>query len=156
MTRTRGWTAALLLAAALGGCGGSRDEIITSETEQTLRQAELRIKESRTLSGLAKLEESLYNYHRTEHRIPERLDRLIPKYLAEIPVVEIGVRGHRDTDRVQSYPSDILRDGQLDGTRLRDTGRWGYVFNDRQVVVFVDCTHKSSRGRAWYLERGVF
>ncbi len=37
-----------------------------------------------------------------------------------------------------------------------DTGKWGYVFNESQVVVFIDCTHKSGRGRPWYQERGVY
>ena len=44
----------------------------------------------------------------------------------------------------------VLKDQQ--GIRTASEG----VGDDRQVVVFIDCTHKSSRGRGWYLERGVY
>ena len=40
----------------------------------------------------------------------------------------------------------VLRDGQVDGSRLRGTGRWGYVFTDDRIVIFVDCLKPSLRG----------
>jgi hypothetical protein len=147
----------LIGALALGAaaCRGMLREDISPEVEQTFQEADTRARESRTLSGLAKLEEGLSDYVKAEKKIPKRLEDLIPKYLAEMPTVELPVRGHQDTARVEVYPPEVLRDGRVDGSRLKDTGRWGYVFNDRQVVVFVDCTHKSGRGPAWYQERGV-
>jgi hypothetical protein len=150
-------TLAVMLAAAIGGCAipSSREDSI-HEVDENVNALEIQAAESRTMSGLAKLEESLTRYLETEKKIPERLENMIPKYLAEMPRVEIHVRGHHETDGTKNYPSTVLRDGQIDGTKLKDTGRWGYVYNDRQVVVFIDCTHKSSRGRGWYLERGVY
>ena len=145
-----------VLLAALTGCGSAmdrRDAVATSEIEKSAEAVEIQARELRTLSALAKLEEALTSYVNTEKKIPESLDVLIPKYLAEIPAVEVNVRGHRDSADVRLYKTDILRDRQIDGTRLKDSGRWGYVFNDRQVVVFVDCTHQSKRGTPWYLER---
>jgi len=149
----------LAAAAALSACAGGqsgRDEVLSSDTEKTVEQDELRVRETQTLSALAKLEEAIAAYIGAEKRIPDSLDQLVPKYLAEIPTVEIDVRGHRDNNLVQVYPASILRDGQIDGTMLKDTGRWGYVHNDRQVVIFVDCIHRSHQGRAWYQQHGVY
>lgn len=147
---------AVIMAAGMAGCSSSASQDSIKEVDANVQQLEITAGESRTLSSLAKIEESLANYIETEKKIPATLDVLIPKYLAAMPTVEIHVRGHHDTDKVQIYPSTILRDGQIDGAQLRDTGRWGYVFNDHQVIVFVDCTHRSSRGESWYLQRGVY
>lgn len=147
------------LAAILALCGCravmGRDEI-SLQVDNEVRDSERQARESRTLSSLARIESSLSDYIKIEKRIPPKLEWLIPKYMAEIPPVEIGVKGHAETSEVKIYPSDILRDGRISGARLMDTGKWGYVFNDRQVVIFVDCTHKSARGRPWYQERGVY
>lgn len=160
MRRSISWRLPVcVLAASLcaAGCRTlAKDEIITADAEANIREADFRIKETSTLSGLAKLEEAVAAYYKSENKIPGRIEDLIPKYLAEIPTADTAVRWHRESSKVQPYPSDVLRDGQVDGSRLKDTGRWGYVFNDRQVVVFVDCTHKDSRGRPWYQERGVY
>lgn len=149
--------AAFAALLSLSGCrsmfgddGGGRDS--SAEVTRTVDEVETQAKEVQTRTALAKMEEALGAYVKHERKIPEKLSDLVPKYLAEIPTVE-GVRSHRETNRVRVYPSSVLRDGQVDGTALRDSGAWGYVFNDRQVVVFVDCTHKATDGRAWYLER---
>ncbi|MBI3289273.1 MAG: hypothetical protein HYZ74_07120, partial [Elusimicrobia bacterium] len=60
------------------------------------------------------------------------------------------------TDKIEVYSPTILRDGQVDGSRIRGSGHWGYVFNDYQVVVFVDCLKPSLRGVPWYQVRGVY
>ncbi|SRR3989339_1671509 len=150
--------AALGLAAvlALAGCQalGMKDDS-SVELERNFQDSDRKVREHRTFSALAEMETALAGYLKHEKRIPERLDELIPKYMAEIPSIDLGTGNHRETKAVKYYPSDILRDGQIDGTRIRDTGRWGYVFNERQVVVFVDCTHPSSRGKAWYQEKGT-
>lgn len=157
MTTTR--AAVLLAAAALfsaSGCGTLQGESSSAnEVERNVADVELKAKEGQTLSALAKLEDSLRAYVKAERKIPEKLDELVPKYIAEIPAVAIG--SHRgESAKVRVYPPTVLRDGRVDGTKLRDSGGWGYVFNDRQVVVFVNCSHKASSGRAWYLERGAF
>ncbi|MBI5630981.1 MAG: hypothetical protein HY921_08865 [Elusimicrobia bacterium] len=152
------WLGFMILGGLLSalGCQSSRDEVISRETELNLQEADARTRELRTISGLAKLEASLSDYYKAEKHIPKALEDLIPKYLAEMPMAETGVRGHKDTTEVRIYGFDVLRGGQIDGSRLKDTGGWGYVYNDRQIVVFVDCTHKSSSGRPWYQERGVY
>lgn len=150
------WIAA---AAAFSACAGGqtdRTETMSTDTERTVQLDEVSVQDTQTLSALAKMEDAIAAYIAAEKRIPESLDALVPKYLADIPTVEIDVRGHRDTNLVKVYPASILRDGQIDGTQLKDTGRWGYVHNDRQVVIFIDCTHQSRRGRAWYQQHGVY
>ena len=160
MNRKRsGWV--LCAGLALGGCaflerGGRNDDIEGKDLSQNAINIDVHMKESRTLSALAKLETSLSDFYKAENRIPQKLDTLIPRYLAEIPTVETSVKKHKDTAAVQYYPSDVIRDGQIDGTKLKDTGRWGYSFNERQVIIFVDCTHTTSRGNPWYQERGVY
>lgn len=147
------------LAAALAsmpGCGMVKDEPASKDIAQTVQNAEVKALESRTLSSLAKLESSIAAYVEAEKKIPPNLEVLVPQYLAEIPMVELGIPRHHDSAAVKTYPSLILRDGGIDGSQLRDSGRWGYVHNDRQVVIFVDCTHRMTNGTPWYQARGVF
>ena len=145
------------VAVALSACAyisGSKE--VSPVSENVARNSDIYAQESRTLSSLATLESAIHDYIKGEGKIPGKLDDLIPKYLAEIPVTELGIRKHSDNSRVENYPSSIIRDGVIDGSELRDTGHWGYTHNDRQVIVFVDCTHTDSRGKPWYKERGVF
>lgn len=147
----------LCVVVSVSGCaslmGGS--DIGGSDFDKDASAADLRVREDRARSGLGKIEASLADYVKAEKRIPTRLEQLIPKYLGEIPTLSLPACG-RDNDRVEVYGSDILRGGQVDGSRIRGTGRWGYVFNDDRVVVFVDCLKPSSRGTPWYQERGVY
>jgi hypothetical protein len=149
------WNFGLALLLVLTGCKGLgfKDEAAV-ELERNFQDSDRKVRETRTLSGLAEMETALASFVKGERRIPERLDELMPKYLAEIPGVDIAVSGHHESSAVKYDASDILRGGQIDGTRLKDTGKWGYVHNDRQVVIFVDCTHPSSRGKPWYKEKG--
>lgn len=134
---------------------GLRDPAPTSELDHEFANSERANRESRTVSNLAALEKSLDDYVHHEGKIPEKLDLLIPKYAAEIPQADTGVRGHRASADVTYYGSGVIRDKVVDGTRLKDTGGWGYAYNSRQVIVFVDCTHASSRKRPWYREIGA-
>ena len=145
-----------LLASCSLGCSSlfSKDEA-SADFDRETSAAEARIKEDKVRSSLGRFEASIADFYKAEKRIPERLDQLVPKYLAEVPSLDLPVCG-RETDKVQVYPADILRGGQVDGSRLKGTGRWGYVYNERQVVIFVDCLKSSSHGVPWYQERGVY
>ena len=148
--------ASSLLAAGLSGCASlsSRDEASIDFDKET-GAVEARIKEDQVRSVLGRLEASIADFYKTEKRIPKNLEQLVPKYLAEIPPVNLPACG-RETDKVQVYPADVLRGGRVDGARIQGTGRWGYVHNDSRVVIFVDCLKSSSRGIPWYQERGVY
>ena len=150
-------TCFVLLLAASGGCAMMTGvEPSAKELDKNAADTDTHIRETKTLSTLAALETKIGAYIKAENKIPKDLEDLVPKYLAEIPTVELGVERHKDSSKVKVYPSEVMRDGQIDGTQLRDTGKWGYTFNDRQVIIFVDCTHNSSRGVPWYQERGVY
>lgn len=141
-----------------GGCihaFGSKPES-SPGVEADVAHADQYAYESKTLSNLAALEIGVDDFIKTEGRIPDDLDQLIPKYIAEIPAVELGIPAHKDTNKVRYYPAGVIRDGVIDGTQIEDTGRWGYAHNDHQVIVYVDCVHQSSRKKSWYRERGVF
>ncbi|HAH08100.1 MAG TPA: hypothetical protein DCM05_16510 [Elusimicrobia bacterium] len=156
-------TVALAASLAWTGCstgsgGLNLDSGPTTTREMTdeVRRSERLTLESLTLSRLSAIERSLNDFIRAERRIPKRLEELVPKYLAEIPEAETGVRGHKDNSGVRYYAPSIIVDGQVNGTKLKDTGGWGYVHNEQQVIVFVDCVHKMMDGKFWYQARGVY
>lgn len=149
------WAAAAALAWTVSGCAlFGRDEA-AAEFERETSADEARVREDKARTGLGRLEASIADYYKAEKKIPEKLDLLVPKYLAEIPPLDLPACGE-ETDKVQTYSPEALRGGQVDGARIRGTGRWGYVFNDRQVVVFIDCLKLSSQGVPWYQVRGVY
>ena len=145
---------AVLFTAGCAGMFGGKDEAAADFDKETSAN-ETRVKEDGTRSSLAQLETRLGDYIKTEKIIPEKLERLVPKYLAEIPALDLPVCG-KESSKVEVYRPDILRDGQVDGSRIRGTGNWGYVHNDNRIVIFVDCLKPSLRGLPWYQERGVY
>lgn len=152
--RVKAWTAA---AAALAcGClsGEPRARRGQPDISEVVTRSERGAIETSNLARLAALERSLNDFVVGEGRIPKTLDELVPKYLAEIPEVG-GLRGHKDSALVRYYPSSVISDGIINGSLLKDSGGWGYAFNDSQLIVFVNCTHKSMAGQLWYQARGA-
>lgn len=138
------------------GCAGlfAKDEAAADFDKETSAN-EAKIKEDRVRSALAQIETRLADYTKTEQKIPAKLENLVPKYLGEIPALDLPVCGH-ESNKVEVYSPVILRDGQVDGSRLKGTGHWGYVFTEDRIVIFVDCLKPSLRGIPWYQERGVY
>lgn len=145
------------LAAAICGCTtfNSRDPV-SRRVSNEVALSDRRALESLSLSNLAAMERGLNDYIQAKGRIPARLTELIPDYIAEIPDLNLGVPEHASTKRVSVYPASVILDGQINGTMIDDTGGWGYAFNDKQVILFIDCTHKRIDGSLWYKARGVF
>jgi len=148
----------LIFALVLSGCAGwVAEEASGSNIDDALARSARRSEESHTLSRLAALERSVNDFIQAKGRIPTDLNDLIPEFIAEIPDTELGVpRGHRGKNNVEYYQAGIILDGQVNGALIKDSGGWGYVFNDRQVIIFVDCTHKRMDGSPWYQARGVY
>ena len=146
---------ALAGLVALAGCTGMFKDDTSADFDKATSADDARVHEDKARSDLGRLEAAVADYYKTEKEIPAALDKLVPKYLSEIPPLDLPACG-RETDKVKIYPSDVLRDGQVDGSRLFGTGRWGYVFNDRRVVVFIDCLKPSSKGMPWYQVRGAY
>ena len=143
------------IGAAFAGCSSLGRDRASADFEKETSAAELQIREGNVRTILGRFEAAIADYYKAEKRIPPKLDLLVPKYLAEIPALDLPACGRESAD-VQYYASDVLRGGQVDGTRLKATGRWGYVYNDRQVVVFVDCLKPTRAGTPWFKERGVY
>jgi uncharacterized RDD family membrane protein YckC/type II secretory pathway pseudopilin PulG len=87
---------------------------------------------------------------------PADLNALAPKY---IPAIEpAGVPQHPDAAGVQVYGAEVCSGSKepgagLDGAKLHDTGKWGYVVAPKAPcdgTVFIDCTHTDSKGSAWF------
>ena len=149
------FSAFTVLAAGLTGCANitGKDEA-AMDFEKETSASDASVREDRARMSLRALESAVADYVKAENKIPEKIDILVPKYLAAIPPLDVPACG-RETDKVQNYPASLLRDGQVDGSRLKATGRWGYVYDSTRVVVFVDCLKPSSKGTPWYQERGV-
>ena len=150
----------ILLLAVLGmlasGCANltGKDEA-SVEFDKDTSADDARVREDRTRTGLRALESAVADYVKAERKIPEKLDLLVPKYLAQIPSLEIPACGG-ESSKVENYPSSVLRGGQVDGALIRGKGNWGYVYDESRVVVFVDCRKPSISGVPWYQVRGVY
>ncbi len=107
---------AVFLTAGCAGMFGGKDEA-SSDFDQETRANEARVKEDRVRSSLAQLEARLADYTKAEKTIPAKLEKLVPKYIAGIPPLDLPVCG-RESNRVEVYPPEILRDGQVDGSRI--------------------------------------
>jgi uncharacterized protein YceK len=147
---------AVFVVAGLSGCGTmfGRDEG-GSDFDKETNAEDVRVREDKARTALASLESAIADFVKAENKVPPKLENLVPKYIAGIPSIDLPACGH-ETDKVQNYPPNILRDGVVDGSRLLATGRWGYVYDSTRVVVFVDCVKTSSKGVPWYQERGVY
>jgi hypothetical protein len=143
-----------LLSAGLSGCGFFSKDAASMDFDKETSADDARVLEDKTRTSLSALESAVADYVKAENKVPAKLDLLIPKYLAQIPSLDVPACGG-ESSSVQNYPPSILRDGQVDGSSIRGTGRWGYVYNDARVVIFVDCLKPSSSGVPWYQMRGV-
>ena len=95
-------------------------------------------------------------YGDTQGVYPQDLNLLEPKYLATIASPEVP--DHHGVQGVEIYGAEVCSGSkeygqELSADKLRDTGKWGYV-NDPKAAcygqIFVDCTHKDTKGRPWY------
>jgi hypothetical protein len=148
--------AAAFAAGAMGCSMHNFGSGIDKGASQQVIASERQALESQTLSSLAAIERSLNDFVQRHRRIPKNLDELVPEFLAEIPTVSLGIKGYKSSNIVKYYPPSVIVDGRINGAALEDSGGWGYAHNDRQVIVFVDCTRKRMNGSLWFRARGVY
>lgn len=75
-----------------------------------------------------------------------------------IQIPELTLPDHKPTKEIQEYSADVIlkvdaAEILLDGSKLKDTGKWGYVKNTSGKLggrVFIDCTHADQKGSEWY------
>jgi uncharacterized RDD family membrane protein YckC len=97
---------------------------------------------------------SIY-YGDAEGQYPASLDALVPKYIPEIPKTKLGQ--HMESSIVTSYGAEVCGPAtkygaEIDATKLKDTGGWGYVSDPKASCwgqIFVDCSHKDSKDVGW-------
>ena len=117
--------------------------------------------ESQTLSFLGNIDSAIAAYYHDTGSIPPDIKSLVPKYLFEIPIVELGLTDYRNTRMVTVYPPSILKDGRVNGEKIKNTGGWGYVVNGNQVIAFVDSTAAlrypldTHAPKYWYQQSGA-
>jgi len=117
-------------------------------------------KEGADKGNLGVLRSSLSIYYGDNNgSYPADLQTLVQdhKYLASIPMVK--TKNHGETNRVEVYGNEVCNpnaghgSSAIDGTRLRDTGAWGYVGDKNSPCfgsVFIDCTHTDTRSQTWF------
>jgi|GEM_PF-2195177 len=145
-----------VLIAASAGCAemtGAKDIPTDIDTRSGAVDSSAMENDART--SLGQIETALAAYVKGENAIPNTLDQLVPKYLGAIPPLDLTACGPR-TEEVRNYPSDYLLNGQVDGSRIRAKGTWGYVHDGVRVVVFIDCRKTNSNGVPWYQVRGIY
>jgi uncharacterized RDD family membrane protein YckC len=97
-------------------------------------------------------------YGDKEGLYPADLRDLVPKYVPQIPVLKLP--GRPETSGVEYYDDDVCsgpKGDRLDATKLRDSGKWGYVrprpgASQGQAcvgTVFVDSKSPDTQGHTW-------
>ena len=89
-------------------------------------------------------------YGDTEGTYPQQLADLVPKHVPQIPVLKL--KDHAATAEVAAYDASVCSGRDVDPTKIKDTGKWGYVSDPKAPcwgTVFVDCTHTDSKQKPW-------
>lgn len=113
--------------------------------------------EGATKGNLGSLRSALAIYYGDAEGVyPPTLDALVdPKYIPAIPKTKIDA--HMETAIWTPYGAEVCTGkteygSEIDATKIRDTGGWGYVTDPKAKcygMVFVDCTHRDSKGKLW-------
>lgn len=105
--------------------------------------------------GMIRSNASIY-YGDMEGVYPATLDALVaPKYLKEIPKAQTA--SHPATEAWTAYGAEVCTGKTdygmtIDAGKIKDTGGWGYVADPKAPChgeVFVDCSHRDSKGKVW-------
>jgi hypothetical protein len=105
--------------------------------------------EGKAKGNLGSLRASLAIYYGdTEGKYPKDPKALVPKYLPEIPALELP-------DHPASNEIIVLTDAKGDkiDPYIKDTGKWLYISNPDSPLdgtLVIDCNHKDAKGRLWY------
>lgn len=120
------------------------------------RDLTVRSKEGATKGNLGSLRSGMAIYYGdAEGAYPPTLEDLFPRYLQTIPPVK--VKDHAESSAWTAYGDEVCvptgqYGGGIDSAKVRDTGGWGYVADSKSKcwgTIFVDCSHKDTRDRAW-------
>ena len=107
--------------------------------------------EESTRGRLAALRSAVAGYNRDNPgQFPADLAALVPKYT---PVVDdLKLKDHPEANDAAAYDASVCAGAAVDPSKLRDTGKWGYVADPAapcRGALFVDCTHTDTRQKQW-------
>lgn len=117
------------------------------------QKMQTRFAEGSTKTRLGALRSAIsIHYSNKEGRYPASLnDVRDPQILGRIPETELP--DHKPTSAWTAYGAEVCPSGgEIDPSRLKDTGGWGYVTDSKAPcwgTVFVDCAHKDQKGQFW-------
>ncbi len=114
-----------LLAAAVSGCANltGKDEASVEFDKETSAD-DARVMETQTRTGLSALEAAVSDYVKTEQKVPDHLELLIPKYLAQIPSLNVPACGGESNMHPELSALDPARraGGRLGACAARGVG----------------------------------
>lgn len=134
-----------LVAAAAPGEPARQEGSPPAAKAEPAAGQELLNNETAALAALSELRKAVESYKAAKGKYPGRLNKLTPKYLPEIPA--INVADHPTTDEVLEIDSTDY-DENLHQV-ITDSGKWLYFTNKKSKhhgLVLIDCSHKDARG----------
>lgn len=137
--------AGIFVAAVLAGLGASR---LAGGVQQEW------VQEASAVANVQALRSLVDQYKAKFGDYPAALDDL-KKLDGFTGLPEISVGGHpatKDVEVYQGLTQTVNGQPQLDASKLKDTGKWGYVAGTDAYRghVFIDCTHQDSQSKSWY------
>lgn len=143
----RYWLRGALIGAAVGAVIGGAKGLLAARLDPE--------RERQTRSSLVSLRSAVAIRFGVSNGVhPATLESLTPGFVRELPAAYTG--RHGDAAGETAYGAEACAGGAADPPRaeaLKDGGGWGYVGDSGASCrgqVFVDCTHRDSRGKEWY------
>lgn len=150
------WRKIFLVAAGVSLPAMALLGILAAVAIPNLQRAQALAKDSQTRAALQYLRTGVELYRSEQGAYPRTPAEAGAPDGKGLEPLQVG--GHARTSDVELYGAEACSGSTVAGqelvaARLRDTGRWGYVSDPKAPCygrVFIDCTHASARGPAWY------
>jgi len=152
---------ALISLLNFSACGSKSDTGETSEISKQTETNKKLISRAITVGKLGAMRHIISKiYFDNDMSNAQSLEEILNSpHASTIPQLEL--ENHPATTELNIYNEDPCEEGSgivdlrkfLDGSKLADSGKWGYVADQNSVCfgyLFIDCTHLNSRGRPWY------
>lgn len=127
------------------------------EADETIGALEDQIREGRRKTVELDCKEALFEFRKSLGG-NWQFQMIDPTWVSkDFQIPKLTLPGHMLTAGIQEYATDIILNVSateiaLDGSKLKDTGKWGYVRNPAGSGgrVFIDCSHTDYKGSKWY------
>ena len=145
-------TIAVVLTLVFGGGGLLVGAGITAALAiPNYKHMETIATDSLNKAALRNIQSAIQVYYVAQAAYPKDLESLVPKYLDKIPKLQLDKYGMGNSNQVESYSFlDLM--GQVDGSKLKNTGHWLYDPATGKIVI--DCTKDDTAGIPIYQYSG--